>query len=612
VGCTQSFLDHIACRLRFELFTPSVDLVAAGDVGGLEISWLVSGTADVLAARPEEDEEGFHEADEMRSEEGAYVGLLIGSLLTTSSAGATSRFARVGTLSLVGSTYGEVPFLFSLPQPFTVRTTSLCRVLSIRAEAWQAAAAAHPRDAHTVALNVCSSLREMAAQPGASVPLRAALEPLSSAVVASLAARDAERVAELCFAAARNDVLSMRRSLAAGGSVSAVDYDARSPLHIAAAKGAEAAVSYLLDRGAPHSVMDAFGNTPLMEAALNGHTTVAAMLRASGAVLGLAETGVRPVGAAARRVKSAGTMCCATAAAGDLTLLSSLILNGLNPNAADYDSRSGAHVAASLGRSQVLAFLLDAGADPNATDAFGRTPLLEACRAGHEADAELLRQRGGRLGLASAPSAASGDALRRNELHAGSEMCQAASVGDVEYLRRLLRFGCEPDSCDYDGRTAAHLACAEGWRHVALLLMEHGADFSVRDRWGHTPASEALRNGHEQLAAAIHVLQPTAAGPPQPPLPPPLPPPPPPPPPPPQEAKPQTDASELAASELAASAEELLRGGGNSLPGEDASGSPGSHCAGLPAPGTVLGRRRVGQTKFERIGPWLRDQRDAE
>jgi len=70
VGCTQSFLDHIACRLRFELFTPSVDLVAAGDVGGLEISWLVSGTADVLAARPEEEEEGFHEADEMRSEEG--------------------------------------------------------------------------------------------------------------------------------------------------------------------------------------------------------------------------------------------------------------------------------------------------------------------------------------------------------------------------------------------------------------------------------------------------------------------------------------------------------------------------------------------------------------
>ena len=111
-------------------------------------------------------------------------------------------------------------------------------------------------------------------------------------------------------------------------------------------------------------------------------------------------------------------------------------------------------------------------------------------RGNHEQAASLLRSRGGSLSLE----------------HAGQEACAAASAGDVEYLRRLLRHGCPPDSADYDARTAAHLACAEGRAACAMALAEAGANFEAKDRWGHTPLTEAEAHGHAALAAALRAL----------------------------------------------------------------------------------------------------------
>lgn len=42
------------------------------------------------------------------------------------------------------------------------------------------------------------------------------------------------------------------------------------------------------------------------------------------------------------------------------------------------------------------------------------------------------------------------------------ELCLAIRNGDCVQLRRLLRAGCDPDSLDYESRTALHLAAAEG------------------------------------------------------------------------------------------------------------------------------------------------------
>lgn len=65
-----------------------------------------------------------------------------------------------------------------------------------------------------------------------------------------------------------------------------------------------------------------------------------------------------------------------------------------------------------------------------------------------------------------------------------------ARAGNVEYLKRLLEYGANPDSADYDFRTALHIASAEGYFLVAKLLVDHGANVLFADRWGHTAIDE--------------------------------------------------------------------------------------------------------------------------
>ena len=63
---------------------------------------------------------------------------------------------------------------------------------------------------------------------------------------------------------------------------------------------------------------------------------------------------------------------------------------------------------------------------------------------------------------------------------------------------------------DYDGRTALHLAAAEGHTHcVQFLVAGCGVSPLLRDRWGFTPLVEAARFHHTPLVELLleHVRQ---------------------------------------------------------------------------------------------------------
>lgn len=57
---------------------------------------------------------------------------------------------------------------------------------------------------------------------------------------------------------------------------------------------------------------------------------------------------------------------------------------------------------------------------------------------------------------------------------------------------------------DYDGRTALHLAAAEGHFDCVQFLLEHcNVPHNAKDRWGNTPFDEAETFGHEKVADYI-------------------------------------------------------------------------------------------------------------
>ncbi|KAL3342537.1 hypothetical protein AABB24_026529 [Solanum stoloniferum] len=168
---------------------------------------------------------------------------------------------------------------------------------------------------------------------------------------------------------------------------------------------------------------------------------------------------------------------------GDLYRLSRLIGAGAEPNQTDYDGRSPLHLAASKGHGDITVFLIQREVEINARDKFGYTPLLEAVKNGHDHVASLLVEAGALLGI-------------DND---GTCLCEAVAKRDLEYLRRLLANGINPNSKNYDFRTPLHLAASEGLYPISVLLLKAGASVFAVDRWGKSPLDEARVGGNKNL-----------------------------------------------------------------------------------------------------------------
>ncbi|KAG8193509.1 hypothetical protein JTE90_003721 [Oedothorax gibbosus] len=77
----------------------------------------------------------------------------------------------------------------------------------------------------------------------------------------------------------------------------------------------------------------------------------------------------------------------------------------------------------------------------------------------------------------------------------------SAASGDVTAMRRHYLSGMDMGQSDYDGRTALHLAAAEGHLEcVHFLLKVCGVEHTPHDRWGHTPLDEAHAFHHSAVA----------------------------------------------------------------------------------------------------------------
>lgn len=150
------------------------------------------------------------------------------------------------------------------------------------------------------------------------------------------------------------------------------------PLHIAARLGRLTIARELVEHGADLEATDADGHTPLETALIAGRTQLAEMLIEHGASF------------------DAQVMLFTLVRQGvsDRDVIEFLDERGANLNARDEAGLTPLHRAAAAGRLELATRLIRAGVDVNRQDAQGRTPLSIALEARNRDIIELLRQNG--------------------------------------------------------------------------------------------------------------------------------------------------------------------------------------------------------------------------
>lgn len=183
--------------------------------------------------------------------------------------------------------------------------------------------------------------------------------------------------------------------------------------------------------------------------------------------------------------------------------------------------------AAARGDVEAVKSLLAQGADVEASDANGVTPLIAAAYGNHVETARILIEAGadvnrqdrtqqsaylittsdGYLELLEMTLAAGAD-VHSLDSYKGTGLIRAADRGHVEIIETLLKTDINVDHVNRLGWTAlleAIILGDGGPRHIEVvrLLVDAGADIQLADGNGITPLEHARSRGYEDIIAIL-------------------------------------------------------------------------------------------------------------
>ena len=152
-------------------------------------------------------------------------------------------------------------------------------------------------------------------------------------------------------------------------------------------------------------------------------------------------------------------------------------------------NKEGFFSAAERGETLKLVLFLKAGMKINATDHYGKTPLIWASSFGHLPCVGLL--------LANQAQTEIKDSGGYTALH------WAAANGHDAVIRLLLEHGAEINSISKTGRTPLIQAAARGQCGALMVLMDAAAGINQQDVEGETALHKALHEGHVHICEAL-------------------------------------------------------------------------------------------------------------
>jgi len=275
---------------------------------------------------------------------------------------------------------------------------------------------------------------------------------------ADVHALDDNHSTPLHFASKDGNAETVRLLLEHGADVHALDNNHATPLHFLSQHGDDGTARVMLEHhGAIVDARDDEDSTPLHVASECGNAKVARLLLEHGANIHV------------RNKKDQTPQHLLSTTWSDKTLdddidtIRFFLGHGVDVDAVDNNHSTLLHRASYNGAVEVVQLLLECGANINARNKEGHTPL-------HRVLVEL------------------GDGAR---------------TSFFDTIQLLLDHGADVDALDDAQSTPLHVASKYGSAKATRLLLERGAKVHLQDNEGHTPSQVASAEGHEKIARLL-------------------------------------------------------------------------------------------------------------
>ncbi|XP_056620002.1 CARD- and ANK-domain containing inflammasome adapter protein isoform X2 [Triplophysa dalaica] len=304
----------------------------------------------------------------------------------------------------------------------------------------------------------------------------------------------------------------------AGADIHAKDQASKTPLHLAAQNGHESIVKALVLEEQKH-----FKNqtTVLHMAAIQDDATLAEVLLRNGALVdtrdGHRKTALYHAVHHGNE-KTAAVLLKAGAQVESVIVdaafklnkkpLLSLFFQYGQESMSPHEINSALFKAVEMNLDEVVAALLDHGADVNCCNELGYTPMLLAAELGNTEAFKVLVTRKARLderlpnqisGLHLAIQSGSMQVAQEGltALHLASKNCYREAVA------QLLERKADIHIKDKQGRTALHWAATQGEAGIIQLLLNAGGDSNAPEKEKKTPLHLAAMEGHTKAVSVL-------------------------------------------------------------------------------------------------------------